>query len=496
MTFTLSAFGKSRLASKLLPALVVLVALAGTVATHPLGNFTINHFTRLGVGPDRLEIRYVVEMAEISTHQELQAMAANHTGKPGNRPDAAGLDEYAGRAAAKYLSGLTLTIDGSPVDLRLVGQRASLKPGDGGMPTLRVECDLESSIPAGGSAQSRRLHFEDRNHEGRAGWHEAVVTPQAGTALFDSDSFANGLTDELQSYPADLLAAPLDERVIDMSFVQGSAPVGAKPLRARSGAVAAKTQDRFAALINVPELTPYLALLGLLFAFVFGGLHAMSPGHGKTVVGAYLVGSRGTAKHAAFLGLTVTITHTLGVFAVGLLTLFASKYVVPERLFPIISFASGAVVLGVGLSLFVRRLRGLLGGASTHKHDHDHTHDSAHGHTHDGQAHSHDGHTHSHGGRAHSHLPPGADGGAITWRSLLALGISGGLLPCPSALVVMLSAISLHRVGYGLVLIIAFSLGLASVLTGIGLAFIYARRFIKLPNGAGGLVRALPVVSA
>lgn len=488
MTFIPSAVGNSCVAAKLFSALMIVAALASVVATHPLGNFTINHFTRLGVGADRVAIRYVVEMAEISTHQELQTLTANRAGGP----NAAELEEYARGAAAKYLNGLALTIDGTPVDLRLVGQRASLKPGDGGLLTLRVECDLESSILAGNSAQAHRLHFEDRNHEGRAGWHEIVVTPESGTSVFDSDSFASGLTDELHAYPADLLAAPLDERSADLSFVQGAAPADAHPLRMRNGSVAVKTQDRFAALISVPTLTPSLVFLGLMLAFVFGGMHALSPGHGKTVVGAYLVGARGTAKHAAFLGLTVTITHTLGVFALGLVTLFASRYVVPERLFPIISFASGAIVLGIGLSLFVRRLRGLLGGANSHTHDH--THDSSH--IHDGNSHAHDGHTHSHGGREHSHLPPGVDGGAVTWRSLLALGISGGLLPCPSALVVMLSAISLHRVGYGLVLIVAFSLGLASVLTAIGLAFIYARRFIKLPDGAGGLVRALPIASA
>ncbi|MEP7343283.1 MAG: hypothetical protein ABI977_36505, partial [Acidobacteriota bacterium] len=396
MTFIPSSFGKSRVAAKLFLALVVVAALSSVVATHPLGSFTINHFTRLGVGADRVTIRYVVEMAEISTHQELQTLTANRAGRLTDRPDAAELEEYAGSAAAKYLNGLTLTIDGTPADLHLVGQRALLKPGDGGLPTLRVECDLESSIPAGNSVQAHRLHFEDRNHEGRAGWHEVVVTLETGTSVFDSASFSNGLTDELHAYPADLLAAPLDERVSDLSFVKGAAPADANPLRTRNGSVAAKTQDRFAALISVPTLTPSLVILGLLLAFVFGGMHALSPGHGKTVVGAYLVGARGTAKHAAFLGLTVTITHTLGVFALGFVTLFASRYVVPERLFPIISFASGAIVLGIGLSLFVRRLRGLLGGGNPHTHDH--TPDSDH---------IHDSHTHSHGGREHSHLPPG-----------------------------------------------------------------------------------------
>jgi ABC-type nickel/cobalt efflux system permease component RcnA len=245
-------------------------------------------------------------------------------------------------------------------------------------------------------------------------------------------------------------------------------------------------------------LTPLVALLGLLLAAGLGALHAMSPGHGKTVVGAYLVGSRGTAKHAAFLGLTVTVTHTSSVFALGLLTLFASHYVLPETLFPYLSLASGVIVLAIGLTLFVRRLRSAFGLAGVeghhhhHAHEHGHEHEHAHTHTHGDET-----LTHSHGGREHTHMPPGADGRPLTWRSLLALGVSGGLLPCPSALVVMLSAISLGRVGYGLALIVAFSVGLAATLTAVGLLFVYASRFVTSRGaGRGRLVKVLPVLSS
>ncbi|HKE02992.1 MAG TPA: sulfite exporter TauE/SafE family protein, partial [Blastocatellia bacterium] len=218
-------------------------------------------------------------------------------------------------------------------------------------------------------------------------------------------------------------------------------------------------------------------LIGLLIAFALGGMHAMAPGHGKTVVGAYLVGSRGTAKHAAFLGATVTIAHTIGVFALGLITLFASRYALPEKIYPVLSFVSGALVVAIGLSLFTKRLRALLGVAA---HDHDHR--------------LHDHHSHVAGG--HTHLPPGADGSEITWRSLLALGVSGGIMPCPSALVVMLAAISMNRIGYGLVLIVAFSLGLAGALTAVGLAFVYGGKLLARVPASGKLMRALPVVSA
>ena len=265
--------------------------------------------------------------------------------------------------------------------------------------------------------------------------------------MFDSTAFGNGVTDELKAYPEDRLAAPLNERAVE--FHLPVAPCrGARPLVTRDGRSAAPARDRFAELIAVPDLTTGVALLGLLVAAALGGLHAFSPGHGKTVVGAYLVGSRGTAKHALFLGLTVTATHTSSVFALGLVTLFASQYVLPEKLFPALSLASGAIILTLGLSLFVARLRSALAPTHTHAdldHAHDHPHDGESSHSHE---HGHEQGTimkafyqkitgalvHSHGGREHTHLPPGADGAPVTWRSLLALGVSGGLLPCPSAL--------------------------------------------------------------
>ena len=227
-------------------------------------------------------------------------------------------------------------------------------------------------------------------------------------------------------------------------------------------------------------------------------MHAMTPGHGKTIVGAYLVGARGTARHAVYLGLTTTVTHTAGVFALGLVTLFASHFILPERLYPWLSVLSGLFVVVIGLNLFVKRFQGAQIFASsslqhghTDPHDHDHEHHPHHDHVHDHE-HEHD-HVHN---RGHSHLPPGTDGLPVTWRSLLALGISGGLLPCPSALVVLLSAISLHRIGFGLLLVLAFSLGLAGVLTGIGLLLVYAGRlFGRLPT-QGRVIRLLPAASA
>jgi nickel/cobalt transporter (NicO) family protein len=467
---------------------VLIAAATLQVAAHPLGNFTINHFTRIEVGKARIKVRYVVDMAEIPTFQTLQTVTRNPDGKPSEGE----LNEYLQRVLVEYSDGLHLAVDTIRIPLRAVNKTISLPPGSGGLQTLRVECDFEADLPATAASGEHRVQFENVNHKTRVGWHEVVVSPNDGVTIFNSTAYGSALTDELKVYPENLLGAPADERTAEFSWTDQAAPVGAVALRQRDGRPADQSRDYLAQLIAVETITPTIALLGLLVAAGLGALHAFSPGHGKTVVGAYLVGSRGTARHAAFLGLTVTITHTSMVFLLGVVTLFASQYVVPERLFPILSFVSGAIVVAIGLSLFLRRLRGANVSADpAHEHSHGHG-DGSHDHDHgEGGV-----LTHTHGGSTHSHLPPGADGGSVTWKNLLALGISGGLLPCPSALVVLLSAISLHRVGYGLALVLSFSIGLAATLTCIGLVFVYARRFIKGPFAESRVVRLLPIASA
>ncbi|MCP4623828.1 MAG: ABC transporter permease, partial [bacterium] len=237
----------------------------------------------------------------------------------------------------------------------------------------------------------------------------------------------------------------------------------------------------------------------------WGGAHALTPGHGKAIVGAYLVGARSTPWQAVYLGLTVTATHTLGVFTLGLITLFASKYLVAEDLYPWLGAVSGFMVLAIGAFLLVKRWKDwrsvtnahehqLNNYGHEHNHDHDHSHDHIHDHAHDDDLH-HDHHDHDHD-HGHTHLPPGADGASITWRSLLGLGISGGLLPCPAALVLLLAAVSLQRTGLGLALVIAFSLGLAGVLTAVGLLFVKGGQLINRVPRATAMARFLPVLSS
>jgi len=349
---------KHSITATLIVAVLFIVGFANQVVAHPLGNFTVNHFTRIEVEAGRVRLHYVVDMAEIPTFQELQKVDADGDGATSK----AELDLYLARVATEYAAGLMLDVDGARLPLNFVGKNLTTLPGAGNLPTLRIECTYEGIFQPSDASTARRLRFENLNYSERIGWREVVVTHAPGVTVFNSSAFGNSVTDELRAYPEDLLAAPLDERGAELSFTRGAVPANATALLTRDGQAASASpslsrSDRLTELISAPESSLSIALLGLLIAAALGAAHAFSPGHGKTVVGAYLVGSRGTAAHALFLGLTVTITHTLGVFALGVITLFASQYIVPERLYPVLSFISGAIVISIGLSLFVARLR-------------------------------------------------------------------------------------------------------------------------------------------
>jgi nickel/cobalt exporter len=463
----------------------LVAAFAATVAAHPLGNFSINQYSRLEPGSSEIRIRQVLDMAEIPTFQESAKIDFDHDGQLSKEE----LDAYAATFTPAYLAGLQLDVDGAASPVTASSTEVSVRVGAGNLPTLRFVWDLSAKISH--AIEDNRIIYRNLNYPERLGWNEIVIQRASGVNVFDSNAFGSAVTDELKAYPQDSLVAPLVERSAEFSFSVDSVPVGAKPLLDRDGRSTAPVQrDKLADLIAVRQLTPAIAVVGLLIAFVLGALHAMSPGHGKTVVGAYLVGSKGTPKHAAFLGLTVTVTHTLGVFALGLITLFASNFIVPERIMPFLSFFSGLILLYIGLTMFKTRLFSSLG--ITHR-EHSHSHDGDTHHDDHKHKDSSDGLTHTHDGHTHSHAIPEK----ISWRSLLALGISGGLLPCPSALVLMLSAISLGRIGYGLVLTLVFSFGLAATLTAVGLIFLYVGKvFGGTSLSKSRFIKALPVLSA
>jgi nickel/cobalt exporter len=415
--------------------LVVLVSLAAALLApvaaqaHPLGNFTINRFARVEVAGHRLYVRYVLDMAEIPTYQARQQ----------------GVD--ASLYARHLAAGLHVTIAGLSVVLVPVSHALAFPQGVGGLHTMRLELILRGPRVEGAEALSVR----DSNYADRIGWREIVIG--AG---------ARSTSNELRAYPKSLLQSPLD-------VTRARANIGptqeAVPKLTRGAALQAPDRvadSGFTVLISRRHLSALVILASLAAALFWGAAHALSPGHGKTIVTAYLIGRRGSPRDAALLGAIVTVTHTIGVFALGLITLALSQWIVPDRLYPWIDLVAGLMVVGIGVAV----LRGRVSHARAHRRGHEHHH-------------------HDHG---HDH---GASG-----RSLLAVGISGGLLPCPSALVVLLAAISLHRLAFGLVLIVAFSLGLALSITGIGLVAVLAKNAFARRSFDGLLLHALPAVSA
>ncbi|RPI90318.1 MAG: high-affinity nickel-transporter [Chloroflexi bacterium] len=483
---------------------------------HPLGNFTVNQYAGLQISREVIVIDYILDMAEIPAFQEISTFDANGN----SQADSVEAASYHARKCASLQPDLSLLLNKKALDFTLASSAVEFPAGVGGLPTLRLTCEFQAPVDL--AANNLVLSFSNAAFSDRLGWKEIVAIPDGVTLQGDFSSVS--LSNRLTEYPQDLLTSPLEQRYVELEVIAVGLPAQDQPARSvdQGKSPLADRNDAFTRLIFLEEFTLPAILLALAISFLWGAAHAMTPGHGKTIVGAYLVGSRGTMKHAVYLGLTTTITHTLGVFAFGLITLFAAQYILPEQLYPWMSLVSGLFVAGIGFNLLVSRFKSsglkILPPKATpvirsyspvfqqthaegiaHRHSyvlnssHDHIH--AHGHDH---SHSHDahGHHHDHNHADHSHLPPGADGAPVTWRSLLALGVSGGLIPCPSALIVLLGAIALNRIGFGLILVLAFSLGLAGALTAIGMTFIYAGRLFNRFPSQGKVIRLLPILSA
>jgi nickel/cobalt exporter len=468
--------------------ILVLVPLMRAEA-HPLGNFSVNQYSRIEVGTDTATITYVLDLAELPTVADRPLLDANGDGTI----DAGERDQYLEIKLGEIAPALHLSSGTQHLPLALTSRALSFTAGQAGLDITRIEATFRASLPPATNGRGALTYRNDYAAD-RLGWREIVTVNGPGIHLDDADALAVDRSNALHVYPNDLLSSPLDERAATISYALApGAPTFNGYARVSQPGVPGPT-DRLAGIVNDATLSTTGLLLALLAAALWGALHALSPGHGKTVVGAYLVGSRGTPRHALFLGLTVTITHTAGVIALGLAILLASHTIVPEKLYPWLSLFSGLLVVILGLTILRQRVLGLAGfGHHHHGYEHDHVHDHARLHIHAA------GLVHSHGGHTHSHLPSGGDGQRVTWRSLFALGVSGGLLPCPSALLALLGAVAVGRAGFGLMVVIAFSLGLAATLTGIGLLFLYAGRFLERRAAAGpwsGLLRYAPAAAA
>jgi nickel/cobalt transporter (NicO) family protein len=448
---------------RLVVSLLALAAVApATAAAHPLGNFTTNHYSRVVASGDRVYVKYVLDLAEIPTFQAR------------TRVDAVGRAAYARGLVAQTERNLSLRLDGRSLPLRPLRHVIGFPPGAAGLRTTRLE--VLFATPRVGEG-AKHLTYRDASFPGRIGWKEIVSGGSSGAEIATSNAPSTSSSDELRAYPKDLLSSPLDQRTARMTFVPGSGDGVAPALSNRTTldarvSVHSVAGGGFEALISKDRLSVGFVLLALVLAFFWGAVHALSPGHGKSMVAAYLVGARGTPRHALLLGMTVTVTHTIGVFVLGLVTLALSQFILPDQLYPWLNLVSALLVVAVGCGV----LRARLTGRGVHVHHHHHGH------------HHHHDHHHGSGNEHHDH--------DLSLRGLLGIGVSGGLIPCPTALVVLLAAISLHRVGYGLVLIVAFSFGLAATISGIGLLAVTAKRLSSRLRLEGRAVRILPALSA
>ena len=359
---------------------VAILALPAMATGHPLGNFSINRYTSLRIAGDAIELRYIVDMAEIPTFQELQdtAMVAD--------TDDPRVAAYARGKAESLRERLRLALNGRRLDLEMLPAKVVFPPGAGGLPTLKLGVRYRAHVESG--ARVLAVDYRDDNYAERAGWKEIVAAGGAGVQLTESSVPERDRSNELSDYPTDLLATPpqlVEAHVVaewieaprvalvtalPTSSPRGSAPAiepDAPPRRRDRDADAttdldlranrqAPARHPFAELVTIRRLSPGVIAFALAAAVALGALHALEPGHGKTIVAAYLVGSHGTARHALLLGAIVTASHTAGVYLLGAVTLFASRYVVPERLYPWLGMLSGLSIAVVGMALLLKRV--------------------------------------------------------------------------------------------------------------------------------------------
>jgi ABC-type nickel/cobalt efflux system permease component RcnA len=365
----------------------------------------------------------------------------------------------------------------------VTASRMSLHPGQGGLDTLRLECNLHA---VGGVASARRVAFEDRNFGDHVGWREITVVGDHMTITTPGVAHTS-ITHRLTKYPKDRISSPLAQRAISLAVRPGGA---AAPARGdETGAFVSQyghLTSLLSSSVGARRLTLGLALVALAAAIALGALHAIAPGHGKTVMAAYLVGERGSLRHALVLGGTVATTHTIGVLVLGGV-LAATQAFAPEQLYPWFGIASGVCFAALGGTLL---WRAVTRRRSWHARHHVHADDHAHGH-HD---HDHD-HVHGHGHDHHDQSPAPA----MSHRQLLALGFAGGLVPTPSAVIVLLGATAIGRAWFGVTLVVAYGVGLAATLLAAGVLLSIARHRFELKATSDRLLRlaaVLPIATA
>jgi len=490
-----------------LGAAALWAAVPGTAQAHPLGNFTINHYDHVELLPDRVEVTSVLDRAEIPTAQKLQTVTPDGSPTPDQLAAAAAAD------CADVAGAVRVTVDGRALTWTVQDTAMETVPGAGGLPTLRLTCRLKAAARLDDPAE---VTASDSLLVDRVGWREMTADGD-GVRLVDSPVPTTSVSDELRHYPVDLLASPVEVRSFTVATEPGSNTDSGASIRPGSGdpfsTLVAGLDRRLEDLIGDRGLTPLVGSLAVLLAVLLGCGHALLPGHGKTVMAAYLAARRGRRRDAIVVGVTVTATHTVGVLVLGL-ALSLSSTLAGDQVIRWSGVVSGLLLACIGVAMVRAALSGsrtsrspipelpepVLAGAGLAVAEHaptgaqhahvDHPH---HDHDHDHQGHAHDpGWEHS-----HSHGRVAGRGG------LIGMGVAGGLVPSPSALIVLLASIGLGRTVFGVALVLAYGLGMAATLTGAG--FLLVRMRGRLERRAADLrgrpwltrfVAAAPVLTA
>ncbi|MGI5185239.1 hypothetical protein ACQEVZ_54200 [Dactylosporangium sp. CA-152071] len=445
----------------------------GTAQAHPLGNFSVNQLGALTFHPDRVTVDYVADLAELPT---LQSVPSCTTVAPLFR----------------------VAVDGRPVGWTVDRSSFTYSDGAAGLRTSRLECAFSGAFAVSGPST---VDVVNDFAADRVGWRELTAVA-AGVHIVGSPLPTVSASAGLRSYPADLLSSPPAVHRATLRLEPGGStgPAAQAPPGPLSSPVlpgwAGTAELKLRGWVASRSLTPWVGVLAVLLALALGAAHAALPGHGKTVMAAYLAGRAGRPRDALTVGATVTLTHTGGVLLLGLLLTTAAG-LAGETVLGWLGVTSGVLVATIGLTMLLSRR------ASSHDHSHSHSH-AAHSHSHGPAAHSHgaDSHTHSHGSGSHDHdhdhdHDHAHDHGHPHRLALVGMGIAGGLVPSPSALVVLLGAVALGRTWFGVLLVLAYGFGMAATLTAAGLLLIKIRdRWPARLRISGRLTRLAPTGTA
>lgn len=474
-----------------------LVCACGPAPAHVLGYHAIDHDILVTVNPDEMTLEMVILPAEIPTASILATADSDHDGE---------LNETESKdLVVGYEEGvredLRVTLNGTRAGLEFQWGKASLLAEGSPMPQLQMVFHFKI-VTVSPSPGRNELRVRNLCHIAAPGtrWLRFVTHDTKRVKLgkvTKVDSRDPGLYSNARGeLPPDCREATVAFDVVGgegPSAGESAAPEAEGPAARAPGTTkpSSKLLDLLGNVGKNHSVTVLVVALGL--AFVYGMLHAAQPGHGKTLVAAYLVGSHGKIRHAVLLGLIVTVTHTFSVYVIAVFVMLGVKGAEDVAVILWLKFVSGVGIAAIGAWMLTSALRrkGMphvhIGGG--HHHPHGHSHDHSHEHSPD-HTHEH-GHDHEHDGREEQAVKPPSLG------RLFALGITGGLVPCPDGIAMILAAGFTGVIAFGILLLVSFSLGLAATLVTIGILVVRGSKLItRRLKTPGRLFRWASIISS